>query len=137
MKIKIDTGKLLQYFLILLFFVWQNAGIILSFGTVKFYYIVIAVSALVILTRLKGKIQKKAAAFAVAIVINIVFVRFISGGGAGITTIIRWLSAILLTYVAIKINKGKFMSRYIKVVAFFAVISIVMWGLTLISPDFF
>ncbi len=79
MKIKIDTGKLLQYFLILLFFVWQNAGIILSFGTVKFYYIVIAVSALVILTRLKGKIQKKAA-FAVAIVINIVFVRFISGG---------------------------------------------------------
>lgn len=29
------------------------------------------------------------------------------------------------------------MSRYIKVVAFFAVISIVMWGLTLISPDFF
>lgn len=80
MKSKIDTGKLLQYFLILLFFVWQNAGIILSFGTVKFYYIVIAVSALVILTRLKGKIQKKAAAFAVAIVINIVFVRFISGG---------------------------------------------------------
>lgn len=80
MKIKIDTGKLLQYFLILLFFVWQNAGIILSFGTVKFYYIVIAVSALVILTRLKGKIQKKAAAIAVAIVINIVFVRFISGG---------------------------------------------------------
>lgn len=137
LEVRIDTRKLLQYFLILLVFVWGNAGIILSIGNIKFFYCTIAISILIILAKFGAKLKKRPLAFTLALAFNVIFVRIISGGGAGITTIVRWTSAIMITYVAIYIHKEMFISRYIKLVTFFAAISIAMWILTLVSPELF
>lgn len=42
-----------------------------------------------------------------------------------------------LTYTAVYIDKNKFIERFVKVVAFFAVMSIFMWVITLIAPNIF
>lgn len=56
-------------------------------------------------------------------------------GGVGIGIWATWMSMILVTYTAIKTDINHFLDRLIKLVVLFAGISLVFWGLSLISIE--
>ena len=56
----------------------------------------------------------------------VVIVRFVSGG-VGIIFWVEMAAKIMITYLAILVDPDKFMTRFIRVITFFAAISIVGW----------
>lgn len=135
MSLKVGKTQLVQYILIIMLYLWHYSGLILAMGTANFYYFILITCAVVMLWR-KKTIQNKAFLFVGVLAANVILVRFLSGG-VGIAVIIKWASAIFLTYTAVYIDRKKFIERFVKIVAIFAVFSILMWIITLTLPNLF
>ena len=65
---------------------------------------------------------------------GVVFQRLLNGG-VGISAFLQISIPIICTHMSICADKEKFLDRYIKVVCFFATVSIVFWGIFLVAPE--
>ena len=77
--------------------------------------------------------EKGIVTFLGLLLVNIVFVRYINGGGLGITIWTRWMIQIMSIYSAYLLNKEDFFTRFIKFMAFYAGISLLCFTLQMIG----
>ncbi len=68
------------------------------------------------------------------LLVTIMFVRARTGG-AGITSWLRFAAILSITYIAIRMDKQMFFTRFIRIVAIFAIISNVFWAIFCVSPS--
>lgn len=73
--------------------------------------------------------------FVVLFLISTIFTRIYTGGGAGVSTLFQFVVGVLSTQIAIYCDKEHFLSRWIKLVTFFAAISIVFWAVFYAVPS--
>lgn len=68
------------------------------------------------------------------LLITIMFVRARTGG-AGITSWLRFAAILSITYIAVRMDKQMFLTRFIRIVVVFALISNIFWVIFCISPN--
>lgn len=68
------------------------------------------------------------------LVADVAFVRLMNNGGAGISVLVDYISKILIMYIAYSFDKEKFPYRFVRIVYIYAVISLVYYGISQISP---
>lgn len=134
MKIKINKRAIYQYFL--LYLVLIASGSFLS-QTYEFP-VVLAVFIFAMLPIILRKVTIPTRCWFVLAVISfaIIFVR-LQNGGVGINAIINWSGLILLSYVAFKYDENNFVSRYVSIVAFIAVTSLLIFGICLVNQELY
>ncbi len=66
----------------------------------------------------------------------VIFIRLFAGG-IGIQVLSIWISSILLTVIAIKYDIDNFADRYVKLICFLALISLVMYAMVNFLPGLF
>lgn len=132
---KFDRKKIYHYLLIYLLILWHDTGLKLLVGNSLFEYFVLGISLITIFLN-RRCCSKKMLFFCVAITLNVLFVRLVSGG-VGIDFLLHSLSAIMITYVAYKYDREHFFSRFVKFVCFLSVVSLIIWMSTLLFPNFY
>lgn len=135
MIVHINKQKILQYLMLLLLLYWHDSGLKFIIGRDTFDTFVIFICIFVLFIR-KKQLSKTAFAFIFCITLNIVLVRLLSGG-VGLQILLHFTSAILVCYSAYEIDKEKFIQRFVKLVIFYSIISLLMWGITLINRQLF
>lgn len=128
---KIKKKDILPYFLIWLSFMYHGA-------IMKSYYSslmdILAISAIVYTLVFHRRTRDKAIInFLGFLLLNIIFVRYINNGGVGITIWIKWTIQILTIYSAYLLDKETFFDRFVKMIVFYATISLVGFALQLVG----
>ena len=131
---KVNIKSVYHYFLIYLLISWYSTGFVFGvIGTDSFEYLILFVCAAVIL--INRRFWKKSLLyFCLALLLDIVLVRFTSGG-IGLGYYLHILSAILIAFVAYLYNDKQFVHRFVRCVYFFSVISLLIWVLSLVVPE--
>lgn len=99
------------------------------------YYIVLCIYIILFLTKKKYR-ASYAVIFSFALFIIVVFVRLITNGGVGISVWLQFTVCLCSVQFAICCDKKHFLSRFIKIVCAFSVISLIFWLTFLIFPQF-
>lgn len=128
---KMKTKNILPYFLLWIAFMYHGA-ILRSQYSILMDMIAIIVIVYTLVFQKKTR-EREVLIFLGLLLVNIVFVRCINGGGIGITIWITWMIQIMSIYSAYLLNKEKFFSRFVKFVAFYAVISLVCYALQIVG----
>lgn len=130
---RINYKKVFQYILIFLMISWNASGLVVGIiGTGTFDYIVLAVCSLTVILHKRCQ-SKTLIFFAIAIMIDVLIVRFTSGG-IGLTYFWHAMSGMAITYCAYLYNKNFFIHRYVKCVFFFSLLSLFFWCVSLVAP---
>lgn len=131
-SLRISKSALVQYALIYLMLIWDTTYLFRIYLS-PYRIILLACMVLMIAThkRLRNNLTILFLAFLLAMV---VFVR-LNTGGAGIDVWIRWCSIILITEISIRYDPKKFIDRYLNVVYLLALVSVIGWLITQVSPD--
>lgn len=135
MTIRINKETVFHYFLLYLLIIWQDAGIKLYFGTTRVETITLVVSGLCILQYARCR-SKWMFLFSAVLLGNVVIVRFLTAG-VGISYLMSSISGISIATVAVTFNSEKFAYRFVRIVSFFAAVSLLMWLFTLLFPEIF
>ncbi len=97
-------------------------------------YIMLAVCALITLYVPRTRNTKLYVLF-VMLAGSLFLTRYINGGGLGMDYLLINVSTIWVTYIAYQLDKDRFAVRFVKVVTFFAAVSLVFWLLCFIMPS--
>jgi hypothetical protein len=133
MKIKIDKTAIGQYMLI--YFIIMSTGSTLYRTYAYTFNIVMLLLSCYFLIVKKIRIKHNVYFYLIFIITSALFVRTINDGGVGYKGILSWAAKILITYVAIRYNEKKFLTRFIKEVIVFGLISLIIWGLCLYNVN--
>lgn len=66
----------------------------------------------------------------------IIVQRYLGSGGVGISTWTQFSCRIILTYLAVYVNKQRFLTRFIKIVFVISLISLLFWSGSIVAPTF-
>lgn len=135
MELKISKEKTFHYFLLYLLLIWQDAGIKLYFGSSLVEMITLFVAGFYVFRYFRCR-SKWLFLFASVLLCNVIVVRFLTNG-VGLSYFLSALSGIAIASVAVTYNSKKFTYRYVHIVSFFAIISIILWLFTMIFPEIF
>lgn len=135
MIIRINKEMVFHYFLLYLLIIWQDAGIKLYLGNTRVETITLAVSGLCILQYARCR-SKWLFSFAAALLCNVIIVRFLTAG-VGMSYFMSSLSGISIATVAVTYNSEQFAYRFVRIVSFFAAVSLVMWLFTMLFTEMF
>lgn len=132
--IKIKKSAVLQYFLIYLMLIIPGSCLFnkVLLGNVK-YYILIALYGFLFIINKKYR-KPYAVVFCSVLFLIVGFQRLISGG-VGINAWLQFAVCILSVQFAIACDTENFLNRWIKMVIFFSVISIIFWSVFCIVPN--
>lgn len=131
---RINYKKVFQYVLIFLMISWNSSGLAVGIiGKTTFDLIVLSLSAFMIFLHKKCR-SNALLFFAIAIMMDILIVRYTSGG-IGLDYFWHAMSGMAITYCAYLYNKKFFIHRYVKCVTFFSMLSLVFWIISLIAPS--
>lgn len=128
---KIKTKEILPYFLIWISFMYHGSILKSQYSTLMDVVAIVAI--IYVLSFHRETREKGIVTFLGLLLVNIVFVRYINGGGLGITIWTRWMIQIMSIYSAYLLNKEDFFTRFIKFMAFYAGISLVCFTLQMIG----
>ena len=135
MNIKIKKKAICQYWLMYIILLLNQSVAASRYGMVLYYVaifssIIIAMKYCVtVLTRARVIIPLVGLSF------SILITRF-TGGSAGIGYVIVFMANLLVAIVAYETDRQNVVDRYINIVSFFAVVSIIMFIISQISPEF-
>ena len=132
MKLKLNKKAMIQYFLIFLMLISQGSHLY-SLNTYGMSMLILGVCSLLII-RYKKIVTKNIVFMCLLLAGTVFFVRMLNSGGAGISVLTDYISKILIMYIAYSYDKEKFPYRFVRIVYVFAVISLVFYGISLISP---
>ena len=122
-----NKNAILQYFFIYLMIILNQSHIYRLYIEPNKSVQIVIIGLLTIYLLYKYKFKASRAFFiSVFILASIIFVRFIKGG-VGVTMSYEIIMRVFVVYAAILTNVDKFWTRFVKVVVFFAGISIIGW----------
>lgn len=131
---RINYKTVFQYILIFFLISWNASGLVVGIiGTSTFDYVVLFACMITILLHKRCR-SNILALFAIAILADVLIVRF-TAGGIGLNYFLHAMSGMMITYCAYLYNKRYFIHRYVKCVAFFAALSLFFWLVSLIAPE--
>ena len=131
----IKKTPIVQYFLIYLMYVIPGSCLFAKFltGNLK-YYALVALYGFLIFRKKKYR-SGYALRFVILFLVSVLFTRFYTGGGAGVSSLFQFWVCILSTQIAIYCDKEHFLSRWITFATIFAAISIVFWAAFYAMPS--
>jgi len=131
---KVKKSTLMQYVLIYIMLIIPGSCLFAKVLTGNIKYIcVLGLFAFLFFTR--KKYQKPYAILFSGIVLVIVFFQRMLTGGVGISAWMQFAVCLLSTQFAIACNKEAFLDRWIRVVVFFSVVSVIFWLLFCAFPN--
>ncbi|HBI6978177.1 TPA: hypothetical protein ACY4SF_000986 [Clostridium perfringens] len=142
MKLKFNINAILQYILIYLCLFLNGSSLYANLKNNN-YSIILLIDLLIITIGIvssfinKSKYKNKYCLILLSILLFFIcLVRYLIGG-AGIQVFFEYASCILVVFLAISINKEKFIERLVNLVVFFAIISLFLFLIQIISPELF
>jgi hypothetical protein len=134
MRIKINYKTIFQYFLIYIMMLSQGSVLYLM-DKMVFSYVVLGICVITMLFCKQTRANNYIVVFIGMLLLNIVITRIVSGG-VGIKVFIKWFAEILLAYVTYKYDDKNFVSRFVKFVYYYALISLGFYTLCFVNPNF-
>lgn len=131
-SLKINKSALVQYALIYLMLIWDTTYLFRLY-LAPYRIIILAVMALMIATHKRLR-NNMTIIFLIFLLAMVVIVRM-NTGGVGMNSWIRWCSIILIAEISVRYEHQKFIDRYLNIVYFLALASVIGWIITQISPD--
>ena len=128
MELRFRKTVITQYFLIYLMYIIPGSCLFAKYlsGNMKYLALLGLYGGLIFM---KKKFRSAYSLyFVVLFLVSTIFTRIYTGGGAGVGTLFQFVVGVLSTQIAIYCDKEHFLSRWIKVVTFFAAVSIVFWA---------
>ena len=128
MELKFRKTVVAQYFLIYLMYIIPGSCLFAKYlsGNMK-YLVPLGLYGVLIFTRKKYR-SAYSLYFVILFLVSTIFTRIYTGGGAGVGTLFQFVVGILSTQIAIYCDKEQFLSRWIKLVTFFAIVGILFWA---------
>ena len=134
MTLKVRKSMLMQYILIYIMILTPGSCLFAIYWKSDVKYITLLLLYIILFFSNKKYRCKYSILFVLFLLLVTLFTRLLNGG-AGISSWIELAICILSTQFAICCDKNKFLSRWIKVVCFFASISIIFWLIFCIAPN--
>lgn len=128
MELSFRKTVITQYFLIYLMYIIPGSCLFAKYlsGNMKYLALLGLYGALIFM---KKKYRSAYSLyFTVLFLVSTIFTRIYTGGGAGVSTLFQFVIGVLCTQIAIYSDKEHFLSRWIKLVTFFAAVSILFWA---------
>lgn len=128
MELSFRKTVITQYFLIYLMYIIPGSCLFAKYlsGNMKYLALLGLYGGLIFM---KKKFRSAYSLyFVVLFLVSTIFTRIYTGGGAGVGTLFQFVVGVLSTQIAIYCDKEHFLSRWIKLVTFFAAVSIVFWA---------
>lgn len=128
MELRFRKNVIAQYLLLYLMYIVPGSCLFAKYlsGSMK-YLALLGLYGWLIVTRKKYR-SAYSLYFVVIFLVSTLFTRFYTGGGAGVDAMFQFMVGVLSTQIAIYCDKENFLSRWIKLATFFAVISILFWA---------
>ena len=135
MKIRIRKKAICQYWLMYIILLLNQSVAASRYGMLLYY--VAIVSAIIIAIKYCKQILTCARVIIplIGLSFSILITRF-TGGSAGIGYVIIFMANLLVAVVTYEIDKQNVVDRYVNTVSFFSIISIIMFIISQISPEF-
>lgn len=118
---RIQKKAILQYYLLYLLFLSQGAA--MQLNSQSLWDLLMFASAAIILLRHFRQISSTLIITIGVMLVGVFFTRF-TNGGIGIEVIIRYIGRIISAYAVFFIDKNRCLSRFVKMVKFFAYLSL-------------
>lgn len=99
-----------------------------------FKYIIISIGFIMMLLYQKYR-EKSTISTLFVLIVSLLFVRYVGAGGIGMSAMTLILSEIMVPFLAYKSNEENFITVYVKLVSALSLISLVLWGVSWISPS--
>ena len=134
-EIRIKKTPVLQYFLIYLMYVTPGSCLFAKYlkGNLK-YFALLGLYGFLFVKKKKFR-SGYAVRFIALFLISILFTRFYTGGGAGISGLFQYVVCVLCTQMAIYCDKEHFLTRWVKFSTLFTAVSIVFWAAFFAVPS--
>ncbi len=131
--IKINKKTLVQYVLIFLMMISQGSHL---YSLYKNYMplLILGVCSL-LLIKDTHLITRDIIFLCAVLFFTVCFVRLINHGGVGVTVLFEYTSKLLIMYMAYSYDKERFPLRFVRVVYFYAVTSLIFYSISQVSPD--
>lgn len=136
----VRKSALMQYILIYLMMVYNGGVLYYAIQGEKPVYIQMVSYIIVFLGFVAHFFNKRKYGtqyclyISIILIVSVILVRY-TAGGVGISSLIDYLSCIMLAFLAVCVDKDKFSMRMINVVYCFAGISVVCYLVQIFSPD--
>jgi len=128
MEISFKRSVIVQYLLIYVMYIIPGSCLFAKYlaGNLK-YIALLGLYGWLILMKKKYR-SAYALYFVVLFFVSTMFTRIYTGGGAGVSALFQFVIGVLSTQIAIYCDKEHFLPRWIKLVTFFAAVSILFWA---------
>lgn len=133
MNMTIKKNTINQYMLIYLMFMAHDSSLYRHYTSI-FSYVMLGICIIFIVFKMKY-LNKDIFRFISFILLAILIVRLINNGGVGINIVLKWSAIILTTYLAYIIDREMFINRFIKLITFFSIISLIFYVVNLFLPN--
>lgn len=132
---EISKKLIIQYFFIYLMLLIPGSNLFAKYiqGTSK--YIILLTIYFFSMVYNKKYFKKYTVLFTGLLLLLIILIRIKTGNGSGIRAWYQYAVCLFSISTAILVDKDKFLSRFIKVVVFFAKISLIFWAVFIIFPE--
>lgn len=135
LDVQINVSSVFQYFLIYLMLLIPGSCLFAKYflGDWKYYVLLVFYAALFV----SGKKYREgyAPVFALLLLVFVVVTRLITDGGAGLSAWMQFAVCLASVHFAVCCNRRMFLTRFVKLVCVFSVISLVFWLLFLVFPQ--
>lgn len=125
----------MQYFLIYLMYIIPGSCLFAKFLQGQAKYLLLLMLYGWLFVQFKQFRSGYALRFVALFTVSVLFTRFYTNGGAGISSLFQFLVCVLSTQMAIYCDKEKFLTRWVKFVTVMAAISVVFWAVFYFKPD--
>jgi len=131
MEFKISKNKLIQYLALYAMLLFNQSNLYRYYLMPHRVIILIVLFGLLVLIFSKKKLPNML--FLMFLLVFVILVRVLSGG-TGLETYADYAIPIVITTIALCVNRQKFMERYIHISVFFSAISLIGVALSVIAP---
>lgn len=132
--IRITKTKTFQYaWLYLMLLIPGSCAMSRYLNTTLVYGVIIAIYALLALLSAKYR-NVYVLSFCLLLALATIVIR-LKTGGVGPLTFLSNAAMLVVTYIAMTIDRGMFLTRFIRIVCFFGIISVLFWAAFCINPS--
>lgn len=133
MELKVSKNAILQYILLYIMLLIPGSCLFQVYWGYEKYFVILGLYAFLFISQGKYR-ETYGILFGLVLAFLFFMVRFLVGG-IGLQVWAQFAVCVLSVQFAISCNPNAFLTRFIKIIVFFSLISIVMWVLFTIAPE--
>ncbi len=134
-RVKINIRAILQYLFLYLLLVSNASILYMMFRTIMPYLLIGISSITIILFQIPILKYKNLLIFSIVFVLNLILCRLMNGG-IGLDYFFDFFSKAIIVIVAYELNKEKVFQRFLKLVVFLSIISLICFIVQVVNPEF-